>query len=111
MNPIPRILALDDEPLFLDIIVELLDDSGYGIETEQSSVAAWERLHREPHRFDILLLDWQMPELDGLELLQRIKADDTLRHLTGDHADRPVRQGAGRGRTGGRRVLLPGQTV
>ncbi len=82
MNSTPRILALDDEPLFLEIIAGLLDDSGYEIETESSSVTAWERLQREPQAFDILLLDWQMPDIDGLELLRRIKADASLRHLT-----------------------------
>jgi DNA-binding response OmpR family regulator len=81
MNSTPRILAIDDEPLFLEIIVELLDDSGYEVETEESSLAAWERLQRDPHAFDILLLDWQMPELNGLDLLRRIKADDKLKHL------------------------------
>ncbi len=81
MNSTPRILAIDDEPLFLEIISELLDDSGYEVETEECSLAAWQRLKAAPHAFDILLLDWQMPELNGLELLRRIKADDELKHL------------------------------
>ena len=82
MNPTPRILVIDDEPIFLDIIAELLSDTGYDIETEDQSLRAWARLEQAPDAFDIVLLDWQMPDLDGLECLRRIKASPALRHLT-----------------------------
>ena len=42
-------------------------------ETAMNGAEAWALLEREPSHFDAVLLDWMMPEMDGLEVLARIK--------------------------------------
>jgi DNA-binding response OmpR family regulator len=44
-------------------------------------VAAWELLDGAPNRFDLVLLDKQMPRLDGISLLKRLKADPRFKDL------------------------------
>ncbi|GMR08924.1 MAG: hypothetical protein BMS9Abin26_1934 [Gammaproteobacteria bacterium] len=75
-----RILVVDDEPLNLEIIEEHLDDEGYAVVTAENGVAAWELLEKDPE-FDTILLDRMMPEMDGIEVLKKIKASHTLRDI------------------------------
>ncbi|MGE0387130.1 MAG: response regulator [Gammaproteobacteria bacterium] len=74
-----RVLAVDDEPLFLDVLRDLLQDAGYEVDCETDSGAAWEALRSGSAMPDIIVLDWCMPAPDGMELLARIKADPVLR--------------------------------
>lgn len=81
MNRNPTILAVDDEALNLDIIAEFLDGMELTLETASGGEEAWRKLRAEPARYDCVLLDRMMPDLDGMEVLQRIKADEALRAL------------------------------
>jgi CheY-like chemotaxis protein len=82
MNPsTPRVLAVDDDPLILDIITEMLAGTGCVLETVADGEAAWERLVSAAEPIDVVLLDWQMPGLDGMHLLQRIKSTPTMLEL------------------------------
>lgn len=69
----PRILIVDDEPSMRRVCAFALRGAGWRAETEASSVAA---LHRvlNGERHDALILDYAMPELDGLEFLRRLQA-------------------------------------
>jgi CheY-like chemotaxis protein len=51
------------------------------VETAADGQAAWERLDGDPSRFALMLLDRQMPRLDGISLLKRIKADSRFKEL------------------------------
>ncbi|MDP8956893.1 MAG: response regulator [Actinomycetota bacterium] len=75
-----RILAVEDDPLALKILKRHLESQGHGVETAASGVEALDKL-RSPSRFDVVLLDIVMPELDGYQTLERIKSDETLRHV------------------------------
>ena len=68
MNKI-RILAVDDEPGVLKIIEDNFQD--YDLTTETSSVNAREIIQTE--QFDIFIVDFQMPDVNGIELLEEIK--------------------------------------
>jgi CheY-like chemotaxis protein/anti-sigma regulatory factor (Ser/Thr protein kinase) len=81
MNRTPTILAVDDEALNLDIIAEFLDGMDLTLETASGGEEAWRKLRAEPGRYDCVLLDRMMPDLDGMEVLLRIKADEALRAL------------------------------
>ncbi len=69
--PDAKILVVDDEPLFLAYLKKILTEAGYQQPVFQSDpVAALEQLKQE--RFDLLLLDQNMPQMSGLELLEEL---------------------------------------
>ncbi|WP_052050923.1 putative bifunctional diguanylate cyclase/phosphodiesterase [Leptolyngbya sp. KIOST-1] len=71
MKPI-SILVIDDDPNNFDVIETLLDDQDYQLQYVSSGVAAIESLdYLNP---DLILLDVMMPDLDGIEVCQRIRA-------------------------------------
>jgi len=69
----PRILAVDDVMQNLQVVGTMLRNEGYDVMPATSGVQALERVRvRTP---DLILLDLMMPEMDGLEVCQRLKAD------------------------------------
>ena len=66
-----RILAVDDQRYFRELIEGLLDDEGYDVQTTSSGEEALHILERED--FDVVLTDLVMPGIDGSELVARIK--------------------------------------
>ena len=73
-----RILVVEDDPAGRDLLQHLLDEEGYTVELAEDGAKAWQRLEVGAPTFDVLLLDWILPGLNGLELLQRIKATRPL---------------------------------
>ena len=69
-----RILIVDDDELSLAILEGVLDEMGYQVERACNGREAIERLRSgEIH---IVITDWEMPEMNGLELCRAIRADD-----------------------------------
>ncbi|HEY7218699.1 MAG TPA: sigma-54 dependent transcriptional regulator [Candidatus Binatia bacterium] len=66
-----KILLVDDEPLNLDLLEQELTHLGYGIEKAEGGRPALEMLAAAP--VDLVLLDYQMPGMNGIEVLQEIK--------------------------------------
>jgi PAS domain S-box-containing protein len=75
-----RILVAEDNAINLRIAVRLLEKQGYAAATAANGRQAIQALAREP--FDLVLMDVQMPELDGLEAAQAIRAGE---RATGAH--------------------------
>jgi adenylate cyclase len=73
------ILVVDDDPVNRSMLTRLLEQDGYRVDTAPDGRRALEMLHADP--FDAVLLDLLMPELDGYEVLARMKQDETLRHV------------------------------
>jgi two-component system response regulator HydG len=73
-RPDTRILVVDDEEQILHLLSDFLQQEGFKVETLSSGHRAIEWV--EKNRFDILILDLKMPEIDGLEVLRRIRAID-----------------------------------
>lgn len=70
-----KILAVDDDPVFLEILTKVLDSAGYeDLVTCRSAKVALEWLFNEPSCFDCFLLDISMPEEDGISLCKKIRA-------------------------------------
>jgi len=81
MSDLPHILIVDDEPFNIEIIIELLEDEDrYKLSTASDGKIALEMLEADPQNFDIIILDRMMPNMNGMEVLEKIKEHDVLRH-------------------------------
>ena len=69
--PKARVLAVDDQRYFRELIEGLLTEEGYEVQTASSGEEALHLLERAD--FDIVLTDLVMPGMDGSELVQRVK--------------------------------------
>ena len=65
------ILVVDDEPNMRQLIAETINDAGYKVRTAGNGFEALEIIENEP--IDLVILDIQMPQLDGLEAIGKIK--------------------------------------
>jgi diguanylate cyclase (GGDEF)-like protein len=74
------IMMVDDEPIMLEIIQALLEDAGYRnfIPVEKSSQAIDMIMRSSP---DLLLLDLDMPEINGYEILSALRSNTNYGHL------------------------------
>ena len=74
--PIPygneRILFVDDEPMLVDFGKVLLDKLGYQVRGTVSSLEALDIFAGQPEDFDLAILDFNMPRINGMELARRI---------------------------------------
>ena len=75
----PCILIVDDLPGHLGGLLDFLHDAGYEVRVAASGEIALERLERT--RPDIILLDVNMPGIDGYETCRRLKADPGWREV------------------------------
>ncbi len=75
-----HILIVDDEILNLEIISEYLSAYDYEISTAEDGIIAWQMLEKSPTLFDVILLDRMMPNMSGMEVLEKIKQHPILRH-------------------------------
>jgi serine phosphatase RsbU (regulator of sigma subunit) len=74
-----RILVVDDNEANRDMLSRRLARQGHGVEMAAGGQEALRRLGAEP--FDLVLLDIMMPEMNGYEVLERLKADPVLQHI------------------------------
>ncbi|HDI52110.1 response regulator [candidate division KSB1 bacterium] len=71
MSKVINILVVDDEADFRDIFSEILCQMGYRVVVAKDGAEAIELIKQV--KIDIALVDFLMPEMDGVELLRRIK--------------------------------------
>mgnify|MGYP001984764116 FL=1 len=73
-------LVVDDFSTMRRIVRNLLKELGYNnVEEAEDGAEALDKLNTG--RFQFVVSDWNMPNLDGLEMLKRIRASDALKHL------------------------------
>ncbi len=70
-----RVLVVDDEQLNLFIIEEFLEQEDIELELHSNPLEAWASLGAPDSSFSLVVLDRMMPELDGMELLRRMKRE------------------------------------
>lgn len=75
-----KIMIADDEPAHVQVVRHYLQDFGYANFVTCSEPALVVELARQ-HRPDIVLLDIMMPEVRGVEVLQRLRDDRRLHHI------------------------------
>ncbi len=77
-----RILAVDDNPISLRLLESMLArQKDYSVVTAVDGRKALDILYDDPERVDIVLLDRMMPEMDGIEVCEVMKADEKLRFI------------------------------
>ena len=79
MSLAPKILVADDDQALSRTLSWILKENGYEVLTIPGGERLFEHLEAEP--FDLLLLDIMMPRVDGLQLLQKVKADPRFKDL------------------------------
>ena len=76
----PRMLVIEDEELLRNLYSELLEMKGFHVETSVDGKTALENLN-DTRKPDLILLDINMPEMDGIEFLKIIKSNDKLKRI------------------------------
>lgn len=73
-SPRGRILVVDDDDFFRESLSRNLCDAGYNASVYSDGIAACEHLDHASEA-DLILLDWKMPGMTGIEVLQRLRAE------------------------------------
>jgi putative two-component system response regulator len=76
-NPIGRVVVADDEPGNIQLLTRLMRRLGYEVVGAPNGALAYEAVIR--NRPDVVLLDVNMPEMDGFEVCRRLKRDPSMR--------------------------------
>ena len=78
MNEKMSIMIVDDEMIVRESLFHWFEKAGHVVETASSGFEALEKLERFP--FELLFVDIKMPGMDGIELLEKVKAEypDTI---------------------------------
>ncbi len=79
-RPATRVLVVQDSPTQPDALVLLLEEAGYDVVSAGDGKEALAAALAQ--RFDVVISDFDMPEMDGYALCRALRADATLRHLT-----------------------------
>jgi len=74
-----KILLVEDNDMNLDLAIELLQDVGVDVAIARNGLEALDQVEREA--FDCVLMDIQMPEMDGLTATQKIRQNDRHKQL------------------------------
>jgi len=79
-DPNMKFLVVDDFSTMRRIIRNLLKELGFAnVEEAEDGAAALQKLRSG--KYDFVVSDWNMPNMTGLELLQKIRSDPNLKHL------------------------------
>ena len=73
-----RILISEDDGTSRIVLVAVLKKFGYEVVVTVNGAEAWQVL-QQPDAPTLVILDWMMPEMDGLEVVRRIRARPTDR--------------------------------
>ena len=74
-----KILIVDDEPFNLDLLEQELADQDYTVERANDGVEALAKV--ESFAPDVVLLDYMMPNMNGIEVVRRLRQDERFRSL------------------------------
>ncbi len=78
-HAVPNILIVDDTPDNLRLLAKMLEGCGYTVRKALSGKMALQGIQRNPP--DLILLDISMPDMDGYEVCQQLKASPLTAHI------------------------------
>lgn len=67
-----NVLIIEDDPFISDVYVLKIESEGYSVDTAEDGLIGLSKLKKK--KYDIVLLDILMPNLDGFKVLERVKA-------------------------------------
>jgi len=70
-----KILIIDDEPAIANILSLKLNKNGFQVKTAKNGREGLEEMEKD--KFDLILLDLVMPEMDGFQVAERLKAKNS----------------------------------
>jgi two-component system phosphate regulon response regulator PhoB len=73
------ILVVDDESAIREMLGFVLTQKGYNYQAAADAEQAWQRINES--RPDLILLDWMLPGISGVDLARRLKRDPNTRNL------------------------------
>ena len=73
-----QVLIVDDNPQALDVLEGILVNAGLQITSLDNATCAIELLRQSSDDFDLLIMDWQMPQMDGLNAIELLKNENLL---------------------------------
>jgi two-component system, sensor histidine kinase and response regulator len=76
---VPKILVVDDQPINVQLLKRKLEKEGIEVLTAYNGQEALLLVERTPP--DLILLDVMMPDMDGIEVCQRLQANESLRQI------------------------------
>lgn len=97
-----KVLIVDDERVVRSLMQSLIEDLGHDVDTAANGQEAMDKLSADKSGFDIVILDREMPRMDGLGVVARMKEDRDLRTIpiimvTGSNRPEEIRQGINAG--------------
>jgi len=72
---VPHLLLVEDSDFFRNQVRKFLEDDGYLVDVAEDGLVAWNMLDAEPEKFDLVVTDIEMPNMDGFELARLIRQD------------------------------------
>ena len=75
----PSILVVDDQPINVQLLKRKLEREGLRVTAAYNGLEALDLIKKEPP--DLILLDVMMPDMDGIEVCQRLQADEATRGI------------------------------
>ena len=72
---------IDDENDILDLLAYNFRKIGFEVVPFNRAQPAWEHMHGGSRKPDVILCDWMMPEMNGLEFCRRLKQEETLSQI------------------------------
>ena len=76
-----KILTVDDSKIIRKVVASTIEALGYEVLAAANGREALEELGKHPDDVGLVLLDWNMPVMDGLACLKALRADDRFRAL------------------------------
>lgn len=73
IRPLPRILLIDDDSISLEVLSMMLEMNGFPVDAVEDGAKALEFLQTGQAPIDLILMDTQMPGLNGIELVKALR--------------------------------------
>jgi len=79
VSPSKKIVYIEDDPEMIDLVEMILNRHGFSVKGAHGGRKGLDTVHQENP--DLILLDLMMPDLDGWDVYQQLKADDATKSI------------------------------